>query len=185
MFFPMLTTQPAHIYHVEDVMPQGCAVKLSPDGTRVIPALDGLNVLGFAAQSVITYADRPREFDLAPQLFFGRPFTPVMVGRPGMGVGTNVGVWMEKNALFSVDIRDNAGNSVAGLAPGTALMVGANGLLQVQDNVMALGVLVRPNVAVVEQNGMTSFTAGSFPAMDQPITSTTPQYIVRLTNVAL
>lgn len=176
MFFPMLTTQPAHIYHVEDVMPQGSAVKLSPDGSKVIPALDGLAVIGFVAQDVINYADRPREFDLAPQLFFGRPFSPVMVARPGMGIGSNVGVWMEKNALFAADIRDAAGVPVAGLQPGTKLMVGTNGLLQVSDG-------TRPDVAVVEQNGYTSFTAGSFPAFEQPITSTVTQYVVRLLSL--
>lgn len=188
MFMPMHNVAPAHVYPVSQVMKQGTAVKRAPGGF-VVPALDGKDVIGFVAQDVIEYKDRPREFDLWPDKFFGLPFSPVMINRPGEIKGTmkdggnsNIGVWMERNSMFYCDIRDEFGNSVQGLQPGQELMVGLTGLLMVQDGAVdGNGDLVRPTVAIVEFNGYTSFAANNDPGMYLPLNTNIRGYIVRLT----
>jgi hypothetical protein len=184
----MMNNVPAHIYKTTTVMKQGTGVKRAPDNS-IVPALDGLNVIGLLAQDVINWADRPREADLFPEYFIGKsfPYNPVYLQRPGQIAGTfqdggltNVGVWMEENSMFQTEINDDAGNPVHGLLPGQPLEIGVTGFLEVP----AVG-SVRPVVAVIEDSGYTSLYPGNNPAMGYPINTSVATYMIRLLELSL
>jgi hypothetical protein len=135
MFKPLVVTQPPHIYHVNTEMEIGTFVKYEIVGGAatgdLIPAADGKNVLGATAQKVMSWANRPREYDLFPELFLGFTFDPTFINLPGFAAGGKVGIWYEKGAEFETEIYAADGVTVmpAGVAINTKLVVAPTGKL--------------------------------------------------------
>jgi len=135
MFKPLVVTQPPHIYHTNTEMEIGTFVKYEIIGGvatgELVPAIDGLAVLGATAQKVMSWANRPREYDLFPELFLGFTFDPTFINLPGFAAGGKVGIWYEKGAEFETEVYDAAGTTTlpATLAINTKLVVAPTGKL--------------------------------------------------------
>lgn len=191
MFFPAVMSKPPLMYAVAQVMPQGTAVKLV--GGVLVPVTDGLTVLGFTAQEVINYQNRPLEYTMVPEVFTGNLYDPVMINRPGVlavpaagatpgleypsglnsttteNAATNVGVWNEKGDLFRGRVKDDAGVDQVCVA-GDELVGGLNGQLikkPVADP--------RPTLAYVHQ-------VADQVGMPLTLNSAVPVYLIRLSG---
>lgn len=135
MFKPLVVTQPPHIYYVNTEMDIGTFVKYKIVGGvatgEVVAATDGLNVLGAIAQATVAWANRPREYDLFPELFLGFTFDPSYINLPGFAAGGKVGLWYEHGAEFETEVyaADGATQIPSGLAINTKLVVAPTGKL--------------------------------------------------------
>lgn len=134
MFKPLVVSSPAGIYHTKTEMEIGTAVKWEKVAGvatgEIVPAADGLDVIGFTAQKTMTWANRPREYDLFPELFLGFTFDPSFLDLPGFAAGGKVGVWYEKGGQFETEVYAADGVTLmAGLLPDTKLVAAPNGKL--------------------------------------------------------
>lgn len=152
MFKPLVVTQPPHVYHTKTEMEIGTAVKWEKVGGvptgEVVVAADGMDVIGLTSQKTLKWANRPREFDLFPELFLGFTFDPSIIDLPGFAAGGKVGIWYEKGAEFETEVFAADGTTpLNSVAIGTSLVVAPTGKLtpKVADE--------RPVVATVKGAG--------------------------------
>lgn len=157
MFKPLVVTQPAHVYYVATEMAIGTAVMYksgsNPMGEVVAANAAITNkILGFVAQQVMAWVNRPREYDLFPELFLGFTFDPTFINLPGFAAGGKVGVWMEHGSEFETEIYDASGTTVlgAGTAPNTKLVSSPTGTLtpDVADGRQILATVKGPGTGV-------------------------------------